>query len=305
MIRKSLHFLFFLPALISLSVMGCASGSGSNVAPALLPYPDIPEYVVDPEARAAWLALHFWDSLDFSDTTLTHDADFMERNFANYAAILGNVADTLVLASSAEKLINLSEVDTCVFKMVGEFARYYLYSDEAPLLPNEEAYIPFMRYYVSSPRVGETDRYRYDFMLECALKNRPGHIAADFRFVTREGEHKTLHSFDTSGNILLIFYDPDCDTCREIMERLASDASLLEMAVGGELTVMAIYAGEDRDLWEATAARLPQEWVVGYDQGAIEEAESYDFRQSPTLYLLSSDKRVITKEIPPTRLLPN
>ena len=126
--------------------------------------------------------------------------------------------------------------------------------------------------------------------------------AANFSYVTRDGKRRSLRDTKVNGSLLLIFYDPDCDHCKEIMAELQANGTLSAAIVGGRMTVLAVYAGEDRELWQETAPSLPERWIVGLDTSDLEEKGLYVLRAMPTLYLLDSDKKVILKDVLPADL---
>ena len=43
------------------------------------PFPEIPATLTEPEARKAWLLIHYWEQLDFADTTLVNNRDVTEQ----------------------------------------------------------------------------------------------------------------------------------------------------------------------------------------------------------------------------------
>ena len=68
--------------------------------------------------------------------------------------------------------------------------------------------------------------------------------------------------------------------------------------------MLAVYSGDDRDLWERDAAVLPAEWTVGYESGWLQDTGAYVLRAMPTLYLLDRNKQVILKDVQPHQLFP-
>ena len=138
----------------------------------------------------------------------------------------------------------------------------------------------------------EAQEAREKYLREIAAKNKPGSTAADFLFELRDGSQTTLHEFSTQANspILLIFYDPDCHHCLEVMQAI-KDSSL-----PAQCRILAIDAEDDRDLWDASAQSLPENWSVGFALDPIQDDDTYVFLNSPTLYLLSPDKTVILKD---------
>ena len=265
-----------------------------------LPLPSIPENI-DSTQIARYLLEHFWDALDFADTLRTRNRDFMEQNFANFSQLLILADDSTAERTGIRTLMKKAEADTLTYKTISEIAYHYLYDPNSPLL-DEESYIPFMEIFKDSQFLGEAERERNRFLLQGAMKNRPGMRAADFKYTDRAGRAGTLYKTPVEGDLMVIFYDPDCDNCKEIMDKLAHNPSLSEMINQGKLTLLAVYSGENKDLWEKTAPELPKEWIVGYNDGSIEDNEDYLFRASPTIYLLDSEKNVLVKDLPSAQI---
>ena len=141
----------------------------------------------------------------------------------------------------------------------------------------------------SAPQ-SEADKLRAAYRAEIAAKNRPGTKAANFSFTTRDGKKQSLHKLKSKKNILLLFYDPDCDHCQEVIETLRNGE------YEEKYTIMAIDTEEDRELWDETAPALPEDWTVGFALDPIQENETYVFDTMPTIYLLAPNKKVLLKE---------
>ena len=101
---------------------------------------------------------------------------------------------------------------------------------------------------------------------------------------------------------LLLFYDPACSHCAEILDALQESPALTRLIAAGELAVLAAYTEGDRRLWDETKAALPQEWTVGIDNSRIVERELYSLPARRDIYLLDKDKRVLLKDSSPAGL---
>ena len=256
--------------------------------------PDVPDSLADNPDKAIHYALtHFWDKLDFRDTARSRNQEFMEQNFANFLSLFP-YASPETRRDATVRLMKKAESDTAAYTITARMADLYLYEPNSPYY-SEDNYILFLEETTSNEITG-SDVLRYRYQLEMAMKNRPGSKATDFNFITREGKKTSLHTIPTHGEILLIFYDPSCDHCHEVIEMLKADESLQRAIDRKMTTVLAIYSGEERSLWEKTNGELPKEWIVGYEPGKIEEEDLYEFRASPTLYLLDADRKVIKKD---------
>ena len=262
-----------------------------------LPLPNVPTTLRTPTDRANYIIRHFWDAMEFGDTARSHNRMFMEQNFSNFISVFP-YAEEEARQRAVETLLRKAEADSAGYVLLRDVAEKYLYEPNSPML-SEEFYILFLEQLVKSPILGEYGRQRAYRQWDAARKNRPDMTAADFAYTTREGNKTTLHQTDTDGELLLIFYDPDCEHCKEVMSELQAEKTLSD----GSVKVLAIYSDEDYELWKRTAGLLPKEWTVGYDGGTLQENGAYVLRAMPTLYLLDREKKVILKDVQPAQLL--
>lgn len=265
-----------------------------------LPLAEPPAALRTPRERASWMIRHFWDAMEFRDTLRSRNRDFMEQQFANFVSLFPH-ADTAALAPALGQLVARAAADREALLLVGEIAEKYLYDPNSPML-DEGYFIRWLEALIASGTLDEAERIRPAYLLGAARKNRPGMPAADFTYITRDGRRQTLHGTEAEETLLL-FYDPDCDHCREIMEALSSSERLQRAIAAGRLTLLALYADGDRAAWDRTKEQLPAAWIVGFDTGAIRTHELYVLPAMPTLYLLDRDKRVLVKDLPVGALL--
>lgn len=160
---------------------------------------------------------------------------------------------------------------------------------------NEGRYIAFLDSLLTIDSLPPTLRERALERRRIAMLNRPGSIAADFRYLERHGGESSLHELQ-SPLTLLVFYDPECPHCGDILRSLASSKAINAAIAEKRLTVLAIYAEGKRDEWDKSLDAMPDNWLVGYDLTGILDEEIYDLPAMPTPYLLDSDKRVILKD---------
>ncbi|MDE6267484.1 MAG: thioredoxin family protein [Muribaculaceae bacterium] len=152
----------------------------------------------------------------------------------------------------------------------------------------------------SDPAVVADDILRQcvNYTLSALMRNRVGSPAASFCFIDRYGKTGSLDLLDSGGaSILMIFFDPDCEHCREIISEIDSDPRLSCAISTGDLMVLAVYPDGDPEAFTAACHSLPAGWVVALDTSGIQENEIYDIPETPTLYLLDPDHRVILRGI--------
>lgn len=180
-------------------------------------------------------------------------------------------------------------------------AYLYLGSPASPYR-DESRYIVFLDSLLVSDSLPDGLRERAEYRRQVAMLNRPGTIASDFRYLERHGRESRLHDLKTPFTIL-VFYDPECPHCNDILRSLAFSKTINISIAEKELTVIAIYAEGNRDVWDKTRNDLPENWLVGYDLTGVLDEELYNLPAMPTLYLLDSGKRVILKDPDLKRLI--
>jgi len=272
------------------------SCDSTAVAAEELPLPQIPDFLRTPTDRAAYLLQHFWDGLSFADTLRSRNRAFMEQNFANFVNLFPH-ADSAALPPSVARLLERAAADAPAFDLLMQIAEKYLYDPNSPML-DEAYYALFLEAFLRSPLPAADARLRPERQLQTVRKNRPGTPAADFAYSDRSGRRRTLRQTALGCELLLVFYDPDCEHCAEILAGLKDDGLLRRRVREGRLSVLAVYADGDRQAWERTLRDLPAEWEAGFDLTGVQEHGLYVLRAMPTLYWLDGDRRVAVKDMP-------
>lgn len=300
-----------LLALLVLTACSVSAGSGSApatdttsgaaVAATELPLPAVPDSLRTPAKRASYILAHFWDKMDFADTALAHNREFMELNFVNFINLYPHAEKESLPAISADFLGKATK-DPATRGIVYDLIDIYLASPDSPM-QNDDSYITLMEQWVKLP-LNEYELQEPAYRLAAALKNRPGTKAADFKYITRDGKKSSL-SATSAPKMLLLFYDPDCDHCNETIAALRSDKLINQLISEGSLKVLAVYPETNTPLWEATKGSMPDNWTVGRDLSEILDHELYDIPEMPGIYLLDKDKTVILRQPQLPRLLEN
>lgn len=258
-----------------------------------LPLPSVPPTLRTVPERAAYVLEHFWDALDFRDTLRSRRTAFMEQNFVNFASLFPH-ATPEALTFAVKKLMKIAEADSAAYMLLAEMAEKYLCDPESPVA-GEEYYIPFLEEMAQTPLLDEYSKERPRYLLDVVRKNARGTLAADFTFLTAEGERHSLHGTQ-SEHLLLLFMDPDCDHCREVVAALARDEALDRQLIGGHFTVLVVDVSANRSAWQQFLPQLPARWQPCFDLDAVRERELYVWRSLPALYLLDAGKHVLLKE---------
>lgn len=256
--------------------------------------PSIPAVYRDPADRAKYLIKHYWDKFDVAHATVGQMTDQTEQAFANYVDLARHV-DEAVAREAFVGLMCSAEGNKTFFSYLDGLFEKYLYDAYSPLR-NEPLYESVLEYLAESPAFGEVERIRPRRLLALVRRNKVGQVAQDFTFLDRQGGEKALSAVEAK-QLLLFFYDPDCEDCQRARENLSVSPVVSRQVAEGNLRVLAVYPYGDKALWDDYAVRVPAEWQNGLDEkGQVMGDELYDLKRMPTLYLLDEGKRVLLKD---------
>lgn len=271
----------------------------SIVSQAQFPFPQIPAMLNTAEDRKAYLLTHYWEQLDFADTTLVNHRDVTEQGFVNFIALLAeeNTSEELI----RESLKNWSSrflPEVHARKVLTQMADDYWYNPNSPFY-NERLYGLYLETLLSQLPQEDAMRFSYQFKLELLKRNQVGKLATDFQYELSDGTRRSLMATPVKGNrLLLLFYDPECESCHEVLLQMAADKALAAAVKAGQISVLAIYTEGNEDAWRKNLPDMPAGWIVGMDREVVKNEVLYDLKAMPSLYLLDGKTQVLLKDAP-------
>lgn len=205
--------------------------------------------------------------------------------------------DRIQAQDSVAKSVSVSQMiaewpDSVTFSALPDLARRLLYEPDSPQA-DDETFLAVADLLLTHNRLSDSDRTRLEYMKETAMLNRVGHRAADFEIRMFSGAVVRLSDLVKAAPLtILLFYDPDCEDCAELENRLMNG---LRPGVG---VVMVSPYGEQDGLWARHAATMPDAWSIGLPlDDDFEDSGLYDIRSTPSLLLIDRNMTVITKKI--------
>lgn len=261
------------------------------------PFPSVPVTLTQPEARKSYLLTHYWEEFNFADSTLVSNRDVTEQGFVNFISLLAD-------GTTSEELIRESMENWCEGFIGNDYARKvltktaddYLFNPNSPFY-NEILYSVYLEALLGKLPQEDAMRSLYEFKLALVKRNNPGIRATDFTYYLPDGSQRKLSATPVKNNrLLLLFYDPECESCHEVLLQMAADVTLAEAVRNGKLSVLAVYTEGNDEAWRKAMHDMPEAWIVGTDREAIKLGALYDLKAMPSLYLLDGNKRVILKD---------
>ncbi len=242
--------------------------------------------------RKEYLLAHYWDDLDFADTTALAAQDTLQMLIALRDYVGYYVAENPAPIAALMERASVAEPTLRYFAYMGQL----ILRDPNSPLRSDELYRPVLEALLASPWLAEWERTMLADELALISRNRPGHVAQDFTYTLASGARGKLHAVPGDYTILF-FNNPDCNMCEEILHDLSASPLVAELVRSGRLSVLALYPDEDLTAWRVHAADFPSEWIYAYDATQrISRERLYDLRAIPSLYLLDREKRVILKD---------
>ena len=297
----------------------CGQRGGKTVSkePATREFPqvEVPSMYTDPLERAVYATNHFWDR--FTDTSKVYACDSVTVNgvpmeaLESQMGLFASLAGQLSLEEGGKAVARLYEraeaferkyPETNVFEQLSRWTNHYFYDPNSPVR-NEDLYFYYVDRLSRSDLIDSGYRMGYEWDARKCSLNRVGTPAADFSFTDTRGRVRTLYGIKAEYTVL-IFGNPGCKACLEIMEAMESTSEIADLISSGRLQVVDVYIDQDIDDWKAHIPEYPKTWINGYDHGyTIRTDLLYNVRGIPSIYLLDADKTVLMKDAPQENVL--
>lgn len=256
--------------------------------------PVIPALLNTPESRADYLVRHYWENVDFADTTYLDHREVMEQAWVDYIDIMKLVPEETAI-SAIKQMYKDAGKKKKVFFYFTDLAEKYLYDPNSPMR-NEELYIPVLDAMLESTVLDDTEKILPKGRRDLAEQNRLGRQAEDFTYTLVSGKSGTLYGVKADYTLLFI-NNPGCHACEEGIKELKQAPAINKEFEAGNLKILSVYPDEDKEEWERHLSDFPKEWINGYDKKLmIKEKNLYDLKAIPTLYLLDKNKKVLLKD---------
>ena len=236
---------------------------------------------------------HYWDDFDYDcgERIIEYDTTDICQALVDYASIVRLTGDLRPMRSFIER----AETSRPVLEFFITISEMVLHDPNSPMR-DDELYIPILEHLVTSPLLDEYERLIPEHDLRIASQNRIGMMANDFEYTLKDGTTGRLHDIDADYTILM-FNNPDCPMCREIIDEIGASPMLNEMQELGRVRVIAMYPDSDLEAWHRYHGQMPRRWIVSYDDGCfLDNNDLYNLSAIPSLYLLDAHKRVIIKD---------
>jgi hypothetical protein len=267
--------------------------------------PELPASLKDPASRNQWYRMHYWDSVDLADERLIRTPVFQAKLDRFLDEIVPPAPDSLK-----------PEVDELLFRTrTNEEMRKYVLlhlTDKYinPKYMGQDAVFVhlFTRYYIP----GEADKWLTEqtrkFVFDrgySLMLNVVGEKAANLVMADTAGVTKALYDVQATYTVVC-FWDPTCGHCQTEVPKLDTLYKTKWKAKGVKMVGVMTEGGMEK--WKEFIAKYQlKDWLHIHQTETMKTAERnsgrpgfrqlYDVYQTPTLYLLDKDKKILAKKL--------
>lgn len=254
----------------------------------LFEYPVAPEEISEFREKCNWLAENFWNPLDIKSKE-TVDQAKLNHAFKVYATTV-QYADMDKVIASIDRLMKSIQKNPTLLFQITKAAEETIYGPRAEFWI-DELYTRILSAALANNKFPKAKRERYESQLKKLESSMIGNAPAKFDFVRPNGD--AAQFFPMTTPTIIIFGDPDCDSCRMGKLRMQSNVTFSKAVADGKVNILFIIPDPDDD-WQSKVADFPRNWSVGASDSV---ADIYDIRDIPEVYVIGADGKVLRKHI--------
>lgn len=250
---------------------------------------------MEKEDRMAFLKLHYFDKVNFSDTALLRSMAFPNKAISYMSLYSNNRLTQKQLEAEFIKAVNVILGAASVNPEVFRYLLDYLVSGFDKF--HFEEVITYIADNFSDPGACEDQERKSALQkkLETFQKIAVGKTAPELEVNDTKGKPVRLAAI-TSEFTLLIFWSTNCPHCVSMMPRLR------ELYAGQSpkrFEVMAVSIDTSRTSWTNYLKEEKLNWINVSDLKGYygKSAEDYNIYATPTVFLLDREKKILSKPI--------
>jgi peroxiredoxin len=267
--------------------------------------PEIPPTWKDSSLIYQYYKAHFWDGVNLADVRLLRTPVFQPKFNRYFDEVLPQHPDSLIVEADEMMFAARSEKEMRQY-MLTTFTEKYI----NPKYMGQDAVFVhlFQKYFIT----GEADSWMTEkykkFVFDrgySLMANVIGEKGANLNLVDTLGKKLSLYDVKAPYTVVC-FWDPTCSHCQVEVPKLDSLYKNKWKAMG--VTIFGVMTDGGKDKWVAYIREHNLKgWIHVYQTKEMKDAEVkanqpgfrqlYDVYQTPMLYLLDADKKILAKKL--------
>jgi thiol-disulfide isomerase/thioredoxin len=247
---------------------------------------------------------HYWDNISYTDDRLIRTPIFEPKLDHYYKDLVSPEPDSLDREIDHMLLFSRTNKDMFKFLLV-YFVQKYINPE---FMGQDAVFIHLFEKYINTGQADFfTEKYRkfVDDRAYSIMANLIGQPAANLEMTDSSGKTRSLYEIPANF-VLLCFWDPTCSHCKETIPKVDSIYQAKWKYEGVQVYAVMVDGGQDNWLNFIRSHNLG-DWVNVYQTTAQHDSEQkagrpdyrqlYDVYQTPVLYLLDKEKRIVAKKL--------
>lgn len=247
---------------------------------------------------------HFWDDVSFTDERLIRTPFFESKLTKYYKDLVSPNPDSVIREVDHMLLYSRSNKEMYKYLLV-HFVQKYVNPE---YMGQDAVFVHLFEKYINNGQADFfTEQYK-EYMTKRAyslMANLIGQPAANMEMVDTLDKPLPLYKVK-SDMVVICFWDPTCSHCKEVVPKVDSMYNAKWKKQG--VTVYGVMVDGGKELWQQFIREKGlKNWLHVYQLPSQHDAEAsagkasyrqlYDVYQTPVLYLLDKDKRIVAKKL--------
>lgn len=247
---------------------------------------------------------HYWDGVEFNDNRLVRTPFFEPKLEKYFKDLVSPQPDSIIKEVDHMLLYARSGKEIFKFLLV-HFVQKYV---NPQYMGQDAVFVHLFEKYINTGQAPFfTDQYR-DFVTKRAyslMANLIGQPASNMIMVDTLDKPMPLYNVK-NDMIVICFWDPTCSHCKQVVPKVDSIYQAKWKKQGVAVYGVMVEGGKENWLTFIREHHL-NGWIHVYQQPSQTESETaagkpgfrqlYDVYQTPVLYLIDKDKRIIAKKL--------
>ncbi len=259
----------------------------------------------DSVANFQYYKKHYWDGITFMDDRIIRTPFFLPKLEQYYRNVVSPVPDSIIKESDYMLLLARSSPEMYKF-LLNWLTDEYIYPK---YMGQDAVFVHLFEKYHSKGVSSWLNKKQLKTISDRAymlMANLIGEQAANLQMVDSSGKNVPLYNIN-SDYIVICFWDPTCGHCQKQVPRLDSIYNAKWKNEGVKMYGV-LTETKDLEQWKKFIKdKNLGNWINVYETDAqrkiIQDSKQasykqlYDVIQTPTLYLLDKDKKIIAKKL--------
>jgi thiol-disulfide isomerase/thioredoxin len=270
--------------------------------------PQVPKKVpvthADSLANYNFFKDHYWDGITFMDDRIIRTPFFLPKLETYYRTVMSQSSDSLIRDIDYKLLLARNSPE--MFKyLLNWFTDEYF---RPKYMGQDAVFVYLFNQYHSKGMSPWLDAKQQKSIADRAymqMANLVGEQAANLEFLNTADKVTPLYDVQADYTVVL-FWDPSCGHCKEELPKI--DSIYRASWKAKNVKIYAVLSENNKPLWlDYIKDHHIEDWINVYQTKEMADADSkstrpgykqlYDVIQTPTLYLLDKDKRIVGKKL--------